>query len=73
MGLAATFSRADARANGMAIALEAKRLGVDVALEPFINILRDLSFGRGWNTLAKIRCSAARWPPNRSAAFRARA
>lgn len=53
MGLAATFSRADARANGMAIALEAKRLGVDVALEPFINILRDLSFGRGWNTFGE--------------------
>lgn len=50
MGLAATFNRDAARQNGLAIGLEAKRLGVDVALEPFINILRDISFGRGWNT-----------------------
>lgn len=50
MGLAATFSRDAARENGVVVALEAQRLGVDVALEPFINILRDVSFGRGWNT-----------------------
>jgi beta-glucosidase len=53
MGLAATFSREDARQNGLAIALEAKRLGVDVALEPFINITRDIAFGRGWNTFGE--------------------
>lgn len=53
MGLAATFSRETARMNGVAIGLEAQRLGVDVALEPFINILRDISFGRGWNTFGE--------------------
>jgi beta-glucosidase len=53
MGLAATFSREDARQNGLIIALESKRLGIDVALEPFINIMRDISFGRGWNTFGE--------------------
>jgi beta-glucosidase len=53
MGLAATFSREDARQNGVVIGLEAQRLGIDVALEPFINILRDISFGRGWNTFGE--------------------
>jgi beta-glucosidase len=53
MGLAATFSREDARQNGVVIGLEAKRLGIDVALEPFINMLRDISFGRGWNTFGE--------------------
>lgn len=53
MALAATFSREDAEQNGAVIGLEARRLGVDVALEPFINILRDLHFGRGWNTFGE--------------------
>ena len=53
MGLAATFSRQDARQNGVAIGLEAQRLGIDVALEPFINMLRDISFSRGWNTFGE--------------------
>jgi beta-glucosidase len=53
MGLAATFSRKDAEQNGRIIGLEAKRLGIDVALEPFINILRDISFRRGWNTFGE--------------------
>lgn len=53
MGLAATFSREDARQNGLVIGLEAQRLGIDVALEPFINMLRDISFGRGWNTFGE--------------------
>ena len=53
MGLAATFSRQDARQNGVVIGLEAQRLGIDVALEPFINMLRDISFGRGWNTFGE--------------------
>jgi len=47
MGLAATFSRDDAKANGMVIAREAKSHGVSVALQPFINIDRDFAFGRG--------------------------
>jgi beta-glucosidase len=53
MGLAATFSREDAWQNGVVIGLEAQRLGIDVALEPFINMLRDISFGRGWNTFGE--------------------
>lgn len=53
MALAATFSRADAQANGQVIAREAQRLGIDVVLEPFINILRDTTFGRGWNTFGE--------------------
>jgi beta-glucosidase len=50
MGLAATFSRMDARDNGTVIGDEANRLGIDVVLEPFINIDRDLAFERGYNT-----------------------
>lgn len=50
MGLAATFSKADADANGQVIAREAKSLGIDVVLEPFINIDRDITFARGYNT-----------------------
>jgi beta-glucosidase len=50
MGLAATFSRADARDNGTVIGDEANRLGIDIVLEPFINIDRDLAFERGYNT-----------------------
>lgn len=50
MGLAATFSKADARDNGIVIGDEANRLGIDIVLEPFINLDRDLEFARGYNT-----------------------
>ena len=50
MGLAATFSRRDAEDNGVVIGREAKSLGIDVVLEPFINIDRDITFSRGYNT-----------------------
>ncbi len=50
MGLAATFSKDDAEQNGVVIAREAKSLGIDVVLEPFINIDRDITFRRGYNT-----------------------
>lgn len=50
MGLAATFSVKDAEDNGVVIAREAKSLGIDVVLEPFINIDRDITFDRGYNT-----------------------
>jgi beta-glucosidase len=50
MALAATFSRADARDNGIIIADEANRLGIDVVLEPFINFARDMEFSRAYNT-----------------------
>src|SRR5579872_364171 len=50
MGLAATFSVKDAEDNGIVIGREAKSLGIDVVLEPFINIDRDITFDRGYNT-----------------------
>ena len=50
MGLAATFSAKDAEQNGEVVAREAKSLGIDVVLEPFINIDRDITFARGYNT-----------------------
>jgi len=50
MGVAATFSVKDAEANGEVIGREAKSLGIDVVLEPFINIDRDITFARGYNT-----------------------
>lgn len=53
MGLAATFSRDDARQNGIVIAREAKARGIDVVLEPYINIDRDINFRRGYNTFGE--------------------
>lgn len=53
MGLAATFSRSDARQNGLAIGREAESHGIDVVLEPFINIDRDVTFRRGYNTFGE--------------------
>ena len=50
MGLAATFSEDDARANGVAIARDARTHGIDVALQPYINIHRDQTFARAYNT-----------------------
>jgi len=50
MGLAATFSVQDARANGKAVADEARDRGIDVVLQPFINMDRDFRWGRGYNT-----------------------
>ena len=50
MGLAATFSREDAELNGVVIGSDARALGIDVVLQPFINIDRDITFGRGYNT-----------------------
>jgi beta-glucosidase len=53
MGLAATFSLEDARANGELIAADARALGVGVVLEPYINIHRDQSFPRAYNTFGE--------------------
>jgi beta-glucosidase len=53
MGLAATFSTADARQNGLVIAREARSHGIDVVLQPFINIDRDVTFRRGYNTFGE--------------------
>ncbi|MBR7831730.1 glycoside hydrolase family 3 protein [Actinospica durhamensis] len=53
MGVAATFSTADAQANGKVIGSDAKALGQDVVLEPFVNLDRDTSWGRGFNTFGE--------------------
>ena len=53
MGVAATFSRRDAEDNGIVIAREARSLAIDVVLEPFINIDRDITFARGYNTFGE--------------------
>ena len=53
MGVAATFSLRDAELNGLVIGREARALGIDVALQPFVNIDRDLEFGRGYNTFGE--------------------
>jgi beta-glucosidase len=50
MGLAATFSREDAEQNGVVIGRDARAQGIDVILQPFINIDRDITFDRGYNT-----------------------
>ena len=53
MGVAATFSRTTAEANGLVIGREDRALGIDVSLQPFVNIDRDLQFGRGYNTFGE--------------------
>ena len=53
MGVAATFSTHDAEQNGVVIGREARSLGIDVVLQPFINIDRDLTFARGYNTFGE--------------------
>jgi len=53
MGVAATFSLKDAEANGVVIGREARSLGIDVVLQPFINIDRDITFARGYNTFGE--------------------
>ncbi|WP_235215256.1 beta-glucosidase family protein [Phaeacidiphilus oryzae] len=53
MGVAATFSDADARANGTVIGRDARALGQDMVLEPFVNMDRDTSFARGFNTFGE--------------------
>jgi beta-glucosidase len=41
LAMAATFSRADAAANGAVIGRDARALGIAVILQPFINMYRD--------------------------------
>ncbi|HUV70920.1 MAG TPA: glycoside hydrolase family 3 C-terminal domain-containing protein [Terracidiphilus sp.] len=53
MGVAATFSRTTAEENGLVIGREDRALGIDVSLQPFVNIDRDLEFGRGYNTFGE--------------------
>ena len=53
MGVAATFSQQDARRNGAVIGRDARALGVDVVLEPFVNIDRDPAWSRAFNTFGE--------------------
>ncbi|HEX4308777.1 MAG TPA: glycoside hydrolase family 3 C-terminal domain-containing protein [Acidobacteriaceae bacterium] len=53
MGVAATFSARDAEENGAVIGREDRAAGIDVSLQPFVNIDRDLEFGRGYNTFGE--------------------
>ncbi len=53
MGVAATFSAKDAEDNGLVIGKEDRANGIDVSLQPFVNIDRDLEFGRGYNTFGE--------------------
>ena len=53
MGVAATFSRKTAEENGVVIGREDRALGIDVSLQPFVNIARDLEFGRSYNTFGE--------------------
>jgi len=53
MGVAATFSAKDAEDNGVVIGREDRANGIDVSLQPFVNIDRDLEFGRGYNTFGE--------------------
>lgn len=53
MGVAATFSVRAAEANGVVIGREDRALGIDVSLQPFVNVDRDLEFGRGYNTFGE--------------------
>ena len=46
MGLGATFSREDARLNGVVIGRDAAAAGVNISLQPFINIMRDPVWSR---------------------------
>lgn len=49
MGLGATFSVEDARLNGVVIGRDAAALGINVSLQPFINIMRDPVWSRAYN------------------------
>ena len=53
LSMAATFSREEAAANGGVIGRDARALGVDVILEPYINMYRDSTFERAYNTLGR--------------------
>jgi beta-glucosidase len=53
MGVAATFDIQLAEENGVVIGREARALGIDVSLQPFVNMDRDLTFKRAYNTLGE--------------------
>ncbi|MBU6207709.1 MAG: beta-glucosidase, partial [Alphaproteobacteria bacterium] len=49
LALAATFSTEDARVLGAVVGRNARARGIDVVLQPYINIMRDVSFARANN------------------------
>lgn len=49
MGLGATFSVEDARLNGVVIGRDARALGIDITLQPFLNIMRDPTWSRAYD------------------------
>ncbi len=53
MGVAASFDVGLARQNGVVIGREARALGIDVALQPYVNIDRDITFKRAYNTFGE--------------------
>jgi beta-glucosidase len=53
MGVAATFSVKDAEENGVVIGRDDRALGIDVSLQPFANMVRDLVFARAYNTFGE--------------------
>jgi beta-glucosidase len=53
MGVAASFDIGLARENGVVIGRAARAAGVDVALQPYINIDRDITFKRAYNTFGE--------------------
>jgi beta-glucosidase len=53
MGVAATFDVDLAEQNGAVIGREARALGIDVSLQPFVNIDRDIAFRRTYNTFGE--------------------
>jgi beta-glucosidase len=53
LSMAATFSPADAETTGAIIGRDARALGVDVILQPYINIYRDPTFERAYNTFGE--------------------
>lgn len=53
MTLASTWSRSTATINGQIIGSDARALGQDVSLQPFINIVRDFDAARSYNTFGE--------------------
>jgi beta-glucosidase len=53
MGVAATFDTRIAEGNGLVIGREDRALGIDISLQPFVNIDRDLQFSRAYNTFGE--------------------
>jgi beta-glucosidase len=53
MGVAATFSVHDALENGVVIGRDDRSHGIDVSLQPFINMARDFTFHRAYNTFGE--------------------